>query len=95
MTEDNNGSDIETRRKRLKFRAWHRGTRELDLLVGGFADRHLDIFSDRQLNLFEDILSYADPDLYNWISGREPVPQDAVNDVMQLLTNFTLAQAKK
>ena len=37
-----NGESLEKRRKRLRFRAWHRGTREMDLLVGSFADAHLD-----------------------------------------------------
>ncbi|CAK0779968.1 antitoxin CptB [Azospirillaceae bacterium] len=76
------------RRKRLVFRAWHRGTREADLLLGSFADRFVPYFSGDQLNTFEQLLELSDPDLYNWIVGREAVPQEHDNEVMLLLRQF-------
>ncbi len=78
MTEDR-------RRERLRFRSWHRGTREMDLLLGSFADAHLHAFSDAQLDIYEAVLEFSDPDLYNWITGNEPLPVEHHNDVMHLL----------
>lgn len=78
----------EHRRKRLLFRSWHRGTREMDLLLGNFAQRNLETFSDRQLDLFETLLEYADSDIYEWMTGRVPVPPALDNDVIKLLLNY-------
>ena len=79
------------RRKRLLFRSWHRGMREMDMLLGRFAERHIDTFSDRQLALFEAILEEVDPEIYGWLSGRIPVPAGMQSDVMRLLKNFTVS----
>lgn len=75
----------ENKRKRLKFRSWHRGTREMDLLMGSFADRHLPEFSEEQLAMYDDILEYSDPDLYNWMTEREQPPANLVNEVLSKL----------
>jgi antitoxin CptB len=85
---------IETRRKRLLFRSWHRGTREADLLLGRFAERYLDGFSERDLDLYEELVGYSDPDLYNWLSDREPIPERLRNPVTELLKNFTLRHSR-
>ncbi len=79
---------IEFRRKRLSFRSWHRGTREMDLLLGAFADAHLEGLSEHQLARLEALLELADPDLFAWIQGREAVPSAYDNDVMKLMQNF-------
>ena len=79
------------RRKRLLFRSWHRGMREMDMLLGRFADLHVDTFSARQLALFEEILDHVDPEIYAWLSGREPVPSAMASDVMRMLKNFTIS----
>jgi antitoxin CptB len=84
MTSDPN----EIRRKRLRFRAWHRGMRESDLLLGGFADSHIAGFDGGQLDRFEELLEVADADIYNWYAGREPVPPEYDHDVMALLKAF-------
>lgn len=76
---------LAARRRKLGFRSWHRGTREADLLLGSFADRHLGTFDSAQLDRFEALLENNDPDLYNWMMGREPIPSDQDNDVMRLL----------
>lgn len=60
--------------KRLRMRAWHRGTKEMDLLLGGWADAHLDSADDAALDLFERVLGEEDQDLYQWISGQRPAP---------------------
>ncbi len=71
--------------ERLRFRSWHRGTREMDLLLGSFADRHLQNFNAEQLHCYETLLLENDPDVYNWIIGAAPVPAAHENGVMQLL----------
>lgn len=80
--------DLEQRRKRLAFRAWHRGMKELDLLIGGFADRHLAGFSAEQLDRFEALLDVPEPLMYGWLVGGEAPPAAFDHDVMALLLNF-------
>ncbi len=82
--------DLETRRKRLIYRSRHRGTKEMDILLGGFADRHLDGFSAAQLDRFEGLLQNSDPDLYGWITGEHGVPEGLDHDVMRLLKDFRI-----
>ncbi len=76
---------LDARRRRLRFRSWHRGTREMDLLLGSFADAHLASFSAGQLDRYEALLGCNDPDLYDWIAGRAAVPEDCRSDVLDLL----------
>lgn len=80
--------DLEIRRKRLRFRSWHRGTREMDLLVGSFADRHLDGFNRTQVARFEALLQQSDTDLYNWMTGREAPPAALDDEIMRLMRDF-------
>ena len=82
------GETAEIRRKRLHFRSWHRGTRELDLVLGGFADRHLAGLTPEQLDRYESLIANPDPDIYQWVSGGWPVPAAYDNDVMDLIKNF-------
>ena len=69
MTED-----LDFRRRRARFRAWHRGTRECDLMVGGFADRYLATWSEAELDWFEALLDEQDVDVMAWAIGTAPVP---------------------
>lgn len=82
---------IEKKRKRLIFRSWHRGTREMDLVMGTFADSHAVNFDMQELDLYEQLLENSDPDLYNWVSGREEVPANKLTSVMQQLLNHHVA----
>jgi antitoxin CptB len=75
-------------RKRLIFRSWHRGTREMDLILGRFADAHVSAFNERQLEQYEQILTCNDPDLYNWITGQEPVPANMLGPVLEKLLDI-------
>jgi antitoxin CptB len=81
-------TDNDVRRKRLLFRSWHRGTRELDLLLGGFAERYLSTLTTPQLEIYEQLLEFSDPDIYNWITEAEPVPMAAQSEILALLQNF-------
>jgi len=82
--------ELERTRKRLRFRSWHRGTKEMDILLGNFADRHLAGFSPAQLDRYDTLLQNSDPDLYGWISGRDALPAAYDHDVMSLLRNFRI-----
>ena len=76
------------RLKRLKFRSWHRGTRELDLLLGPFADRHLDDLTDTELAAYEALLTMPDPDVYDWILGQAEAPPALASGVLRLIKKF-------
>jgi antitoxin CptB len=65
---------LEPRRRRLLYRAWHCGTRELDLVMGGFADAYIDSMSDDELACFEALIDVPDAELFAWLAGRAPVP---------------------
>jgi len=76
---------LENWRKRLTFRAWHRGTREMDLLMGSFAEKFINDFEAPELGIFEEILVNNDPDVYDWIIGRQKPPQELKSKVLDLL----------
>jgi antitoxin CptB len=77
------------RLNRLSFRAWRRGFREADLILGPFADLYLKSMSDTQLDSFEALLEVLDADLYAWIIKREPTPPEWQGEVMDMLQAFT------
>jgi antitoxin CptB len=81
-------SSTDIRRKRLRFRSWHRGTRESDLILGRFADSHLARFDDAQLDRYEALLECSDADLFDWVAGRAPPPPEHDHDVTRLLLCF-------
>ena len=66
--------DRDIRLKRLRFRAWHRGTKEADLMIGGFFDRHGERWDADQLDWFEELLEEQDVDIMGWAIGSLPCP---------------------
>ncbi len=64
----------ELRERRLRMRAWRRGLREMDLVLGPFADAHLAAMPEAEVDAFEALLAEADLDLLPWVLGREAVP---------------------
>ncbi|MBO9622860.1 MAG: succinate dehydrogenase assembly factor 2 [Sphingomonas sp.] len=77
--------DREHRLKRLRFRAWHRGVKEADLLIGGFFDTHAEGWTDAEIDLFETLLEEQDVDIIAWAMGTQPVPERYAGTVMQAL----------
>ncbi|MBL8660519.1 MAG: succinate dehydrogenase assembly factor 2 [Rhodospirillales bacterium] len=76
----------DARRKRLLFRSHHTGMKENDVLIGGFADRYIDTFSDADVAWLERLLAdNNDIDLYNWILGKEPLPPHLDHPLMHKL----------
>lgn len=69
--------DLDPRRRRLVFRALHRGTKEADLMIGGFVARHVAAFTEDELDAIEAVLEHWDVDLADWLSGRRPIPPEA------------------
>jgi antitoxin CptB len=65
---------IDPRRKRILFRCWHRGIREMDLVLGAFADAEIASLSDAELDELERIMAEEDADLIAWVTGEKPVP---------------------
>ena len=76
MTEPDQPS-TEPRRRRLLYRATHRGTFENDLLLGGFVRDGLDRFTDDELTALEALMDWPDVELADWLTGRKPLPGDA------------------
>ncbi len=64
----------EVRLKRLRMRSWRRGIREMDLILGNWADACLEGMGDEDLDLYDALLSENDHDLYRWVTGAEAAP---------------------
>lgn len=79
---------IEIRRKRLKFRSWHRGIKEADILLGSFADQFLEKMNEEHLDKYENLLREADSDLVAWITNDRPCPDHFDHDVMTMLKSI-------
>ena len=67
--------DFPTRLARLKFRAWHRGTREADYMVGGFFDRYYGEWGEAEIAWFEALVDEEDVDILAWALGTTPAPE--------------------
>ncbi|SFK61354.1 antitoxin CptB [Falsiroseomonas stagni DSM 19981] len=74
--------DLSPRRRRLQFRAWHRGTKETDLMVGAFVARHIATFTEAELDDLEQVLELLDVDLQDWLSGRRPIPAEVASPML-------------
>lgn len=68
--------NLDVRRRKLLFRSWHRGMREMDLILGQYADAHIAGFTDAQLDEFEHILEVLDRDLLKWVTGESATPPE-------------------
>ena len=77
--------DRPDRLKRLRFRAWHRGTREADLLIGGFFDAHAQAWSDDEMAWFEALLEEQDVDIMAWAIGAAEPPERFEGEMMKRL----------
>lgn len=84
MTTD----DLAIRRRRIGFRAWHRGTREMDLIMGRFADAELGNLDEAGLDSFEALMEQPDPELYKWVSEEAPPPQGVDADFLARIRAF-------
>ena len=75
----------EHRLKRLRIRAWRRGTKEMDLILGSFADAHLDSLDSAELDALEALMAENDQALYVWMSGRMPPPEEHASMIARIM----------
>jgi antitoxin CptB len=87
MTE-RSSEGLDERRRKLLFRAWRRGVREMDLIVGRFADAHIDKFDGAGLDDFERLIEAPNSDLYAWVTGAEAAPAPHDTAVLATLIAF-------
>ena len=79
---------LDPRRRRLLFRSWHRGIREMDLIMGRFADATIADLRTKNSRDYERLMDVPDPQLFAWITGDEPVPQDQDTALFRRLRAF-------
>ena len=79
---------LEIQRKKLRIRAWRRGFKEADLILGRYADLHLDSLAVQEVAEFERLLDQPDHDSYGWIIGRVETPSEFCGPVMTALKTF-------
>ena len=79
---------LDDRRKRLLFRCWHRGTREMDLILGRFADAEIADLSDGDMAELERLLEVPDPDLYAALTGDTPLAPESASALFDRIKAF-------
>lgn len=87
MTE-RSSEGLDERRRKLLFRAWRRGVKEIDLIVGRFADVHIGRFDEPSLDHFERLIEAPNAELYAWVSGGSPAPAEYDTPVLRALVGF-------
>ena len=82
---------LDDRRKRLLFRCWHRGTREMDLILGRFADAEIACLADDDLTQLERLIEVPDPDLYAALTGNAPLAPEYASRLFERIKSFRSA----
>jgi antitoxin CptB len=83
-------AELDVRRRRVLYRAWHRGTREMDLIIGRFTDDAIVGFDEGELADYERLMEVPDPDLYAWVTGERPPLAEFDTPVFRRLRAFHL-----
>lgn len=86
---------LDTRRRKALLRAWRRGMRETDLIMGRFADAHLATLSDAELTEYERLLEVRDQELLGWVTGELAVPAAYDTALFRRLRDFHLRLGKR
>lgn len=90
MTGSTRSSDgLDTRRRRVLFRSWHRGIREMDLIMGRFSDAHIESLTDAELYDYERLLDLRDQEVLSWIDGTGSVPPGYDTPLFRRLRDFS------
>ncbi len=84
----------ETRRRRVRFRSWHRGMREMDLILGRFADAEIETLTEAELDAFEAVMEEQDHDVFSWLTGAQPLPAEFDTLLFQKIEAFHAARVK-
>jgi len=84
---------LDARRRRLLFRAWHRGMREVDLITGRFADAHIGTLTETEVDDFERLMDVVEPDLLNWVMGAVATPDEFDTPLFRKMCAFNAGGA--
>ncbi len=84
---------LENRRRRLLFRATHRGTHETDLLIGGYVAPRLHMLTEAELDALEEVMELPDTDLADWLTGRRPIPPEVDQPLLRAMRAAALDRA--
>jgi antitoxin CptB len=79
---------LDPRRRKLLFRSWHRGIREMDLVLGRFADAQIATLSDGDLDEYETWLEVPDQQIYSWVNGTQKAPVEIDTPLFRRLCDF-------
>jgi antitoxin CptB len=90
----NSSLSLEARRRRLRFRCWHRGIREMDLVFGRFADAQLADLSEPEIGEFERWLEIPDPQMFAYVNGAEAPPPGLDSALFKRLLDFHRLEKK-
>ena len=88
MSTSISSADLDPRRRRMLFRAWHRGMKEMDILMGKFADAELARLGDAELDAFEALMDAPDPDIFKWLTDAVAVPAEFDTPLFHKLKGF-------
>ncbi|MCV3241592.1 succinate dehydrogenase assembly factor 2 [Mesorhizobium sp. ZC-5] len=89
MTRSSEGLDA--RRRKLLFRSWHRGMREMDLILGSFADAEISALTEAEIEQYEMLLDISDTELLPWITGERAIPETSRTDILLKVLAFRQA----
>ena len=81
-------ADLDPRRRRILYRCWHRGIREMDLVFGQFAEAEIAGLPDGELDELETIMAEEDNDLVKWITGEKPVPEQYRTPLFERIASY-------
>jgi antitoxin CptB len=81
-------AELDNRRRRILFRAWHRGMKEVDLILGGFAEAKIAELSETELDDFEALLEAQDRDVFGWVTGEFETPPFFATALFQKICSF-------
>lgn len=86
--------DLTTRRKRVLYRANHRGTQEMDILIGGYVADHLDTLDPDMLDRLEVLMNHEETDLQAWLLGQRDIPGNADRDLIDTIRNHKISRTE-
>ena len=82
-------ADLDPRRRRILYRCWHRGIREMDLVLGQFAEAEIADLSEAQLDALEVIMAEEDHDLLQWVTGAEATPERHQTELFRRIASYS------
>ena len=82
------GEGLDARRRKLLFRSWHRGMREMDLILGSFADAEIENLTDAEIDQYEALLEISDTELLPWLTGKQQAPIGIDSKILNKIMAF-------